>query len=106
MNFNNYYQTTYSPTMPIGFPGGLADCGFKDTVSGCAIESIPFGRGVVGVYGTDFAYALPGSRNTIITITGSFVASNSTAITYDGGSIGPVVFNTSHEQTVKDIVAL
>lgn len=106
MNYNNYFQTNYSPYMPVGFPGGLADCGFKDTVSGCAVGTIPFGKAVVAVYGTDTAYTLPGTRSTIVVITGQFVASNSTAITFNGGSIGPVVFNTSHEQTLKDIVTL
>lgn len=91
--------------MPIGFPGLLADCMFKDTVSGCAFESIPFGVGVQYVKGTDFGYALPGTKSSVAVITGEYVTGNSSVTTYNGGALAAVPFNTSHEQTVKDVVA-
>lgn len=98
-------QSTYPAAMRPGLPGQLADCTVKDTISGCALENIPFGCAVVGTVEPDYGYLLPGSRASSIDIVGSFVTGNSIVITLNGSALPAIAYAGSHQATLDAIVA-
>lgn len=98
-------QTSYPPYMRLGLPGQLADCTVKDTVSGAALEPIPFGVAVVATNIPDYGYALPGSRISSVLVDGSFVAGDSVVITINGTAQPAIVYPGSYAGMIDLIEA-
>lgn len=98
-------QTSYPPYMRLGLPGQLADCTVKDTVSGCALEPIPFGCAVVATNIPDYGYALPGSRITTVFVDGQFATGNSLVITINGVAQPAIVYPGSYAGMISLIEA-
>ena len=98
-------QSSYPAQMRPGLPGMLADCTVKDTISGCALENIPFGYAVVATSDPSYGYLLPGSRASSIEIVGSFVTGNSIVITLNGSALPAIAYAGSHSATVDAVVA-
>lgn len=87
-------QSSYPPYMVKGLPGQLADCTVKDTLSGCALEPIPFGLAVCSTNVPDYGYILPGSRATSVFVNGDFVPGNTVTITINGVAQPTLAYDT------------
>ena len=95
------FQSNYGINMPIGIPGQIADCGFKNTLSPAALEIIPPAVGVMKPLNLDYKIMLP--RNDIASISASIdmVAGNTVGVTINGNVIAPIPYATSSAATLQ-----
>lgn len=89
--------------MPIGEPGRIADCGFKNTLSPVCLQEIPPAVGVVKPLGLDYRIALPSNNQSAAALSADLVTGNVINISVSGNAITPVNFATSHLATMNAI---
>lgn len=100
---NASFQNSYPYNMPIGIPGRIADCGFKNTLSPRCLEAIPAAVGVMKPLNADYAIMLPRVNTGTITLSSVLVTGNTFNATVNGVAITPVVYATSHLATMQAI---
>lgn len=98
-------QTSYTFDMAKGFAGMKADSRFDHVESMQALESIPVGRAVVKVVGSDTQVRLPRKNNAVITFDADLVTSNVINGKFNGTAISPVTFATDHATTMGLVAA-
>lgn len=89
-----FFQNTYPLNMPIGVPGRIADCGFKNTLSPMCLENIPAAVGVMKPLNLDYAIMLPRNNAGALTLSANFVTGNIINITLNGVAITPIAYDT------------
>ena len=94
VNSNAFFQNSYPFNMPIGIPGRIADCGFKNTLSPTALENIPAALGVVKPLNVDYQVALPRNNMASSVFSADLILDNVVNMTVNGVAIAPVAFNT------------
>ncbi len=101
------FQSTYPQNMPIGVPGRIADCGFKNTLSPVCLEPIPAAVGVMKPSDKDYAIMLPRANVAVATFSAKTVAANVINGTVNTVAINPVTFaaGSTHEATVDLLIA-
>ena len=95
-----FFQNTYPYNMPIGVPGRIADCGFKNTLSPISLEVIQPALAVYKPVGMDYRIQLPRLNQATAVLSADLVTSNSVAVTFNGVALTPVVFTTNHLTTM------
>ena len=103
VNSNAYFQNTYPFNMPIGVPGRIADCGFKNTLSPTCLEDIPSALGVVKPLNVDYAIMLPRNNTASSVFSADLITGNIVNMTVNGVAITPVTYATSHLATMQAI---
>jgi hypothetical protein len=101
MNNNAFIQNTYPINMPIGIKGRIADCGFKNTLSPNCLEDIMPALGVLKPFNLDYNIMLPRNDTASSVFSADLVALNVINATVNGVAITPVVFTTSHLNTMQ-----
>lgn len=101
MNNNAYFQNSYPFNMPLGVPGRIADCGFKNTLNPTALENIPAALGLLKPFNVDYAVMLPRNDTASSVFSADLVTLNVINATVNGVAITPVVFDTSHLITMQ-----
>lgn len=101
VNSNAFVQNTYPFNMPIGIPGRIADCGFKNTLSPTALENIPAALGVLKPFNVDYAVMIPRNDTASSVFSADLVTGNVINATVNGVPIAPVTFDTSHLITMQ-----
>lgn len=96
-----YFQNSYPFNMPIGIPGRIADCGFKNTLSPQCLENIPAAVGVMKPFNVDYKIMLPRNDTASSVFSADLVTSNVINATVNGVAITPVVFTTNHLTTMQ-----
>lgn len=97
------FQTTYPFDMPIGIPGRIADCGFKNTLSPQCLEDIPSAIGVMKPFNVDYKIMLPRNDTASSVFSADLITANVINATVNGVAIAPVTFATSHLLTMQAI---
>lgn len=105
------FQANYDYNMPIGKPGRIADCGFKNTLSPVAVEPIPAAVMVIRPVGLEYQVSLPRDNQTNVVLNGDLEAGNIINATVNGVAIAPIAFDDygSHlatMQAVADAISL
>lgn len=100
---NASFQTSYPFDMPIGIPGRIADCGFKNTLSPRCLEDISFALGVLKPANLDYAIMLPRNDTGFVTLSTALITGNVTNATINGVAIAPVTYATSALATMQAI---
>lgn len=100
------FQSNYNINMPIGIPGQIADCGYKNTLSPAALEIIPPAVGVMKPLNLDYKIMLPRTDIGTISLSIDMVAGNTIATTVNTVAVGPVAFATSSADTLEALAAL
>ncbi len=103
MNSNAFFQNTYPFNMPIGIPGRIADCGYKNTLSPTALENIQAALGVVKPLNVDYMVALPRNDMASSVFSADLITGNTVNMTVNGVAITPVLYATSHLATMQAI---
>lgn len=100
-----YFQNAYPFDMPIGIPGRIADCGFKNTLSPQCLENIPAAVGVMKPFNVDYKIMLPRNDTASSVFSADLILDNVVNATVNGVAIAPVAFNTygSHLLTMQAI---
>ncbi len=106
MSFTNAaMQSTYPLNMPIGIPGRIADCGFKNTLSPTCLENIVPAIGVMKPFNVDYAIMLPRNDTASSVFSADLITGNVINATVNGVAIDPVTYATSHLATMQAIAA-
>ena len=100
---NNSFQSSYPINMPLGIPGRIADCGFKNTLSPMCLENIPSALGVMKPLTLDYKIMLPRNDTASSVFSADLITGNTVNMTVNGVAITPVVFATSHLLTMQAI---
>lgn len=100
---NASFQNSYPINMPIGVPGRIADCGFKNTLSPMCLEAIPSALGVMKPLNLDYAIMLPRNNTASSVFSADLITGNTVNMTVNGVAITPVVYATSHLATMQQI---
>lgn len=103
MSVPAYFQNSYPFDMPIGIPGRIADCGFKNTLSPQCLETIPAAVGVMKPFNVDYKIMLPRNDTASSVFSGDLVTGNVINVTVNGVAIAPVTFATSSLATMQAI---
>lgn len=98
-------QTSYSSKSDAGFAGMKANSRFDHVESKIAVESIPFGRGVDKVVGSDNSVQLPRKDKATIVFDADFVSSNKINLDINGTAIAEVDFDTDQATTMDALVS-
>jgi hypothetical protein len=98
-----YFQNAYPFDMPIGIPGRIADCGFKNTLSPQCLENIPAAVGVMKPFNLDYKIMLPRNDTASSAFSADLITGNTVNATVNGVAITPVVFATSHLLTMQAV---
>lgn len=98
-----YFQNAYPFDMPIGIPGRIADCGFKNTLSPMCLENIPAAIGVMKPFNVDYKIMLPRNDTASSVFSADLITGNTVNATVNGVAITPVVFATSHLLTMQAV---
>ena len=98
-----YFQNAYPFDMPIGIPGRIADCGFKNTLSPQCLENIPAAVGVMKPFNVDYKIMLPRNDTASSVFSADLITGNTVNATVNGVAITPVVFATSHLLTMQAV---
>lgn len=98
-----YFQNSYPFDMPIGIPGRIADCGFKNTLSPQCLEVIPAAVGVMKPFNVDYKIMLPRNDTASSAFSADLITGNVINATVNGVAIAPVTFATSHLLTMQAI---
>ena len=98
-----YFQNSYPFDMPIGIPGRIADCGFKNTLSPQCLENIPAAVGVMKPFNVDYKIMLPRNDTASSVFSADLITGNTINATVNGVAITPVVFATSHLATMQAV---
>lgn len=98
-----YFQNTYPFDMPIGVPGRIADCGFKNTLSPQCLENIPSALGVLKPFNVDYKIMLPRNDTASSVFSADLITGNTVNATVNGVAITPVVYATSHLATMQAV---
>jgi hypothetical protein len=100
---NASFQNSYPYNMPIGIPGRIADCGFKNTLSPRALEAIPAARGVMKPLNLDYCITLPRVNLGTIAISVALITGNTFNATINGVALTPTIYATSSAATMEAI---
>ena len=100
-----YFQNTYPFNMPLGIPGRIADCGFKNTLSPQCLETIPAAVGVMKPLNTDYKIMLPRNNTASSVFSADLIADNVVNATVNGVAIDPVTYATSSLLTMQAVVS-
>lgn len=100
---NASFQNSYPYNMPIGVPGRIADCGFKNTLSPMCLENIPAALGVMKPLNLDYAIMLPRNNTASSAFSADLITGNVINATVNGVAIDPVTYATSHLATMQAI---
>jgi hypothetical protein len=100
---NASFQNSYPFDMPIGVPGRIADCGFKNTLSPICLEDIPAALGVLKPLNLDYRIMLPRNDTASSVFSADLITGNTINATVNSVAITPVVFATSHLATMQAI---
>lgn len=95
-------QLTYNFDMPIGQPGLKYDIGFDSVLTYRAAENLNFGLGLVQGAAEGDA-RLPLANVAVVTLSADLIASNSVAVSVNGDAITPVVYASSHAETLEAV---
>lgn len=98
-----YFQNAYPFDMPIGIPGRIADCGFKNTLSPQCLENIPAAVGVMKPFNVDYKIMLPRNDTGSSVFSADLITGNTVNTTVNGVAITPVVFATSSLLTMQAV---
>ena len=98
-----YFQNAYPFDMPIGIPGRIADCGFKNTLSPQCLENIPAAVGVMKPFNVDYKIMLPRNDTASSVFSGDLITGNVVNATVNGVAITPVTFATSSLLTMQAV---
>lgn len=98
-----YFQNSYPFDMPIGIPGRIADCGFKNTLSPQCLETIPAAIGVMKPFNVDYKIMLPRNDTASSVFSGDLITANVVNATVNGVAITPVTFATSSLLTMQAV---
>lgn len=96
-----YFQNDYPFDMPIGIPGRIADCGFKNTLSPQCLETIAPALGVMKPFNVDYKIMLPRNDTASSVFSADLITDNVINATVNGVAITPVVFTTDHLTTMQ-----
>lgn len=102
---NASFQNSYPFNMPIGIPGRIADCGFKNTLSPQCLEVIPAAIGVMKPLNLDYAIMLPRNDTASSAFSADLITGNVVNFTVNGVAITPVNYATSHLATMQAVAA-
>ncbi len=97
------FQNEYPTNMPIGVPGRIADCGFKNTLSPQCLENIPSDVGVMKPLNVDYKIMLPRLDTASSVFSDDLILDNVVDATVNGVAIAPVTFATSHLATMQQV---
>lgn len=99
------FQSNYNYDMPAGKPGRIADCGFKNTLSPVAIESVPAAVMVMRPVGLQYEISLPRINQTNAVLGADLEAGNIINATVNGVAIAPIEYDDygSHLATMQAI---
>lgn len=100
-----FFQNTYAFNMPIGIPGRIADCGFKNTLSPVALEEILPALAVFKPTGVDYQVELPRLATNTLTFSADLVTGNTVTMTVNGVAMTGIPFNTNQQTTMNDLAA-
>lgn len=103
MSGNVSFQQSYPFDMPIGVPGRIADCGFKNTLSPICLESIPSAVGVMKPLNLDYRIMLPRNNTASSVFSADLITANTVNATVNGVAITPVLYATSHLATMQAV---
>jgi hypothetical protein len=95
------FQNSYPFNMPIGVPGRIADCGFKNTLSPVCLEDIPAAVGVMKPLNLDYYIMLPRNNTASSVFSADLITANVINATVNGVAIDPVTFTTDHLTTMQ-----
>lgn len=98
-----YFQNAYAFDMPIGVPGRIADCGFKNTLSPQCLEVIPSAIGVMKPLNLDYKIMLPRNDTASSVFSADLITGNIVNATVNGVAITPVTYATSHLATMQAV---
>lgn len=98
---NASFQNTYPLNMPIGIPGRIADCGFKNTLSPFCLEAIPAAVGVMKPLNLDYKIMLPRNDTASSVFSADLITDNVINATVNTVAIAPITFTTSHIVTMQ-----
>lgn len=98
-----YFQNTYPFNMPLGIPGRIADCGFKNTLSPQCLETIPAAVGVMKPLNTDYKIMLPRNNTASSVFSADLIEDNVVNATVNGVAIDPVTYATSSLLTMQAV---
>lgn len=98
-----FFQNTYAFNMPIGIPGRIADCGFKNTLSPVALETILPALAVYKPTGVDYQVELPRLATTTVTFSADLVTGNVVQLSVNGVPMTPIPFDTDQQNTMTDV---
>lgn len=103
-------QNSYPFNMPIGIPGRIADCGFKNTLSPVCLEQIAPALGVLKPLNLDYRIMLPRNDTASSAFSADLSALNVVNATVNGVAITPVAYDTYGNtlvtmQAVADAIA-
>lgn len=87
-------QNIYPFNMPIGIPGRIADCGFKNTLSPVCLEQIAPALGVLKPLNLDYRIMLPRNDTASSVFSADLSAGNVINATVNGVAIAPVGYDT------------
>lgn len=100
---NASFQNSYPFDMPIGVPGRIADCGFKNTLSPMCLEDIPAALGVLKPLNLDYKIMLPRNDTASSVFSADLITGNVVNATVNGVAITPVTYATSHLATMQAV---
>jgi hypothetical protein len=99
------FQSSYPDKMPIGIPGRIADCGFKNTLSPVCMEAIPSAVAVLKPTYADYSIMLPRNDASIVELSADLITGNIVNATVNTVAIPSVSFGTDHLTTMNAIAA-
>jgi hypothetical protein len=91
---NASFQNAYPVNMPLGIPGRIADCGFKNTLSPMCLENIPAAVGVMKPLNLDYKIMLPRNDTASSVFSADLITGNIVNMTVNGVAIAAVAFDT------------
>lgn len=91
---NASFQNAYPINMPLGIPGRIADCGFKNSLSAMCLETIPAAIGVMKPFNLDYKIMLPRNDTASSVFSADLITGNIVNMTVNGVAIAAVAFNT------------
>lgn len=100
---NASFQNSYPFNMPIGIPGRIADCGFKNTLSPRCLEDIPSAIGVMKPLNVDYGIMLPRIDTGTVTLSTALITGNIVNATINTVAIAPVTYATSSLATLQAV---